>query len=105
MFVSTPSSEIESSGQFHFFQLAGRLDGLLVKGLLTDDAETLAAFETAMVGPAHRPKGGRSSDIVTTSERGNTKGYTLRRLSKDHTELFRIDADLVAVVARAAAGS
>lgn len=45
-------------------------------------------FEEAVTPPAHRPKAGESSDNVTTSTRGNTKAYTLRRLAKDRPDLL-----------------
>lgn len=87
------TGKVATFNKFADFITTAPLEGLgespeLIKRLLHDDAETLMMFETAMVGPAHRPKGGRSGDIVTTSERGNTKAYTLRRLSKDHPDLF-----------------
>jgi hypothetical protein len=56
-----------------------------IKKLLRDDLAALAAFEAAIVGKKHIHDG---DNVTITPERGNGRAYTLRRLAKDHPELF-----------------
>lgn len=84
--------------RFIDFITAPPLEGLgedpaAIKRLIHDDAETLAAFEAAIVdghgGDRKSEKAKIKGDNVTLdSERGNGKAYTLRRLAKDRPDLF-----------------
>jgi hypothetical protein len=56
-----------------------------VEKLIKDDVETHAMWRDAVTAPKHVHRDG---DIVTISERGNTKSYTVARLRREAPELY-----------------
>lgn len=86
------TKKVVTFDRFVEFLTTAPLEGLgedpaAIKRMLSHDPESLTLFEEAMVGQHGGSRAESKSDNVTLAERGNTKGYTLRRLKKDHPEL------------------
>lgn len=87
------TGDVVTHTRFVDFLTAQPLEGLgekpeLIKRMIRDDPETLAAFETAITNPVGTNQHRKGGDIITTQKRGTDKAYTLRRLAKDAPALF-----------------
>lgn len=86
--------EVVGFKTFEEFVLAPPRNGLngdveSLRLLCSSDPEAMAVLDAELTGAPHRPPKKETRDNITTNRQGGTAlGYTLRRLKRDHPELF-----------------